>query len=332
MNNTPLIPVAPNPKRASDAAIPDATFQSAIKPPLVLRVQFRALDDYALGGVLYEPVEAAPPPCAVVFNCGGGLPAILYARFAAYLAGQGIPTLLYDYRGVGHSRPAHLRGFVATVNDWAEFDCGGAIAWLRARYLETEIVGVAHSVGAMLFGAAPNARELSRLVFVGAHTGYFGDYRSAYRLPMGVLWHGVMPLLTRALGYFPGRMLHLGDDLPAGVALQWAARRTPDLRPKRGYPGAERTERMLARYAGLQMPTFALSFKDDAFATAAGTRRLLDLYPGISARHEVLDPESVGLAKIGHFGFFQHARGSTLWPLLYPKILSASSHPLPAKR
>ncbi len=82
----------------------------------------------------------------------------------------------------------------------------------------------------MLFGATTNSSELSRLVFIGAHTGYFGDYRRMYQIPMAILWHGVMPLLTHALGYFPGRILHLGENIPAGVALQWASRRTPEIR------------------------------------------------------------------------------------------------------
>ena len=291
---------------------------------VITPVSIAAMDGYMLGGVLHEPADSAIPQCAVVFNCGGGIPADRYTRFAKFLASQGIPTLTYDYRGIGASRPARLRGFVATVEDWSDLDCSGAIAWLRARYPQVELVGLAHSVGAMVLGAATNSSELSRLAFIGAHTGYFGDYRPLYRAPMAVLWHGVMPMLAHGLGYFPGRVLRLGDNIPAGVALQWASRRSPDLRPKSKGPGRERTELLLSRYAEIHAPVYALSFTDDAFATEKGTRRLLSMYSAATARHDVLDPASVGLGKIGHFGFFRRVNGPTLWPILMPFLVSSS--------
>jgi len=298
--------------------------QIAAAVPLVAPVSIPALDGYELGGMLYAPVGSAIPQYAVVFNCGGGIPAVRYSGFATYLASQGIPVLTYDYRGIGASGPASLRGFVATAEDWSELDCSGAIAWLRTRYPQSEIVGMAHSVGAMLFGATTNGSELSRLVFIGAHTGYFGDYQRMYQLPMAVLWHGVMPLLTHALGYFPGRVLHLGENIPAGVALQWASRRTPKLRTELRGPEAERTARLLSRYKEIHVPTYALSFTDDAFATVKGAQRLLSMYSGVNARHDVLEPVTAGLRKIGHFGFFRRANGPALWPMLLPFLRSLS--------
>jgi predicted alpha/beta hydrolase len=298
--------------------------------PLVVPVSFPALDGYELGGVLHAPAGSAMPPCAVVFNCGGGIPATRYSGFATYIASQGIPVLTYDYRGIGASGPKRLRGFVATAEDWSEMDCSGAIAWLRTRYPQSEIVGVAHSVGAMLFGATTNGSELSRLVFIGAHTGYFGDYRRLYRIPMAALWHGVMPLLTHALGYFPGRALRLGEDIPAGVALQWASRRTPELRTESPRPEMERTEKLLSRYKEIHVPTYALSFADDAFATMKGAQRLLSMYSGVEVRHDVLEPATVGLRKIGHFGFFRRSNGPALWPMLLPFLRFTSNVNPPA--
>ncbi len=312
---------APREVRALDKSASDLRAENV---SVVTRVSIPAMDGYVLGGVLHEPAGSTTPPCAVVINCGGGIPADRYTRFAQFLASRGIPTLTYDYRGIGASRPARLRGFVATVEDWGDLDCSGAIAWLRTRYPQVELVGLAHSVGAMLLGAATNSSELSRLAFIGAHTGYFGDYRPLYRAPMAVLWHAVMPMLAHGLGYFPGRVLRLGENIPAGVALQWASRRSPDLRSKSKGPGRERTELLLSRYAEIHAPVYALSFTDDAFATEKGTRRLLSMYPAATARHDVLDPASVGLGEIGHFGFFRRVNGPTLWPILMPFLLSSS--------
>lgn len=285
-------------------------------------MKFPALDGYELGGVHFESTGDSEPSTAVVLAGGGGIPARSYRHFAGFLASSGIPVLTFDYRGIGLSRPRSLRGFQAAAEDWSEWDCGGAIAFMRTRYPRAELAGVAHSISSLILGGAPNVGEFSRLVFIAAHTGYYGDYAKRFRLPMAFLWHVVMPALTHLFGYFPGRMLRLGEDIPAGMALQWAARRTPELLPEATDPAASRARAMLIRFGEIKVPVFALSFADDAFATEAGTRRLLAAYPGLAARYECVRPESVGLAKIGHFGFFRREAEATLWPLVLAYLVT----------
>jgi predicted alpha/beta hydrolase len=254
------------------------------------------------------------PARAAVVHAGAGIRAVNYRRFALFLAQSGIPVLLYDYRGIGLSRPRALRGFQATVEDWAEYDCTGAIAWLHRRYPDAAIVGIAHSIGALLVGGARNASLQAQLVLIGGHTAYCGDYRERYRLPMTVLWHGVMPAMTRLLGYFPASRLRLGEDIPAGVALQWAARRSPELRPGSGLQH-QRIHQLLDRCAELQRPALLISISDDAFTGVAGTKRLLSYYPRLfPLKHVVFTPAEAGARRLGHFGFFRRKGGSSLWP------------------
>lgn len=280
------------------------------------RIKFPARDGFDLGGMLFAPGRLAHSNHAVVINCGGGIPAVRYANFARFLAKAGIPVLTYDYRGIGSSRPTSLRGFRATVEDWSEYDCAGAIDFIHARFAASAIVGAAHSIGAFLMGAAPNVGILSRFFFVGAHTGYFGDYRPLYRWPMAVLWHGVMPLLTQTMGYFPGRRLRLGEDIPRDVALQWAARRTADPKARKSTAsGTSRSEVFFRRCASTKVPALMLGFTDDAFATAAGAHRFLSEFPRVVASHVELAPTQIGLQRIGHFGFFSRVAESELWPI-----------------
>jgi len=284
-----------------------------------------ALDGYELGAVLYSVSAGAAPRRAVVLHGGAGIPAQRYRRFARFLARSGVPVLTYDYRGIGLSRPSALRGFRSVIEDWAEYDCSAAIGWSRERFPRAELVGIAHSVGALLFGGAHNAAEQARLILVGPHTGYYGDYHPLYRLPMAALWHGLMPVLTRLIGYFPARRLGLGADIPAGVALQWASRRSSDLRPVGASPGDERTRRLLDRCAALERPALVIRFSDDAFATAAGMRRLLAYYPRLSPQYLVFTPAGSGVRKIGHFGFFGRRAGLVLWPELVARLQSPES-------
>lgn len=284
-------------------------------------MQLRALDGFELGGYFYAgPVDAAPARAAVL-HCGAAIPAARYRRFAAYLAASGVPTLVYDYRGIGLSRPRALRGFRAAFEDWAEYDCGGAIAWMRSRYPNAEIVGIAHSIGALLAGGAPNSGEQDQLVLVGGHTGYYGDYHPRYRVPMTAVWHALMPAITLVFGYFPARRLGLGEDIPARIALQWASRRSPDLRPSGIGPGYARVQTLLDRCAALQRPALIVSISDDAFATEGGVKRLLSYYPRLFPLERIMyTPADAGTRRIGHFGLFGRRAGAALWPRLLAQL------------
>lgn len=283
-------------------------------------VSFPALDGYSVGGSLFVPQGPQEFASAALISCGGGILAARYARFAWFLASRGIPVLTYDYRGIGNSRPPELKRLQAVAEDWSEHDCGGAIAYLRSAFARAQLVGIAHSIGALITGGAPNVSELERFVFISPHTGYYRDYLPKYRLPMVVLWHGFMPVLTRAFGYFPAKLLRLGEDIPAGVALQWAARRSPDLRPEATTRDASRARSMMARYESVKGSALVIGFRDDAFATSAGIRRLLAAFPGLQADISVIAPSDVGMKSIGHFGFFRREAAAALWPRVVPFI------------
>ena len=279
-------------------------------------LQIAALDGFMLGATLYSSHALQEPSTAVLFSCGGAIPAARYARFAKFLAANQIPVLMFDYRGIGASRTSALRGFRAVAEDWSEHDCGGAIAYLRAQFPRAEIVGIAHSIGTMLIGGAPNVDLISRFVFLCAHTGYYADYMPMYRLPMAVLWHGVMPILTRIFGYFPAHVLGLGEDIPEGVAMQWAARRSPEFRPESTNADVKRANSMIARYKNVSGQVLAIGFTDDAFATRAGTRRLLEAFPALHTVSVQIAPREVDMPEIGHFGFFRRGGEPLLWPFV----------------
>jgi len=135
---------------------------------------------------------------------------------------------------------------------------------------------------------------------------------------MYLLWHALMPSLTRVVGYFPGRRLHLLEDLPAGVALEWANRRRPDfwwnVKTSDGEVDTAWRENAFSRFQAIRAPTLALRFSDDAFATEAAMDRILGLYQNCPATRMVVRPTDVGGQKIGHFGFFRSRFRDTLWP------------------
>ena len=65
------------------------------------------------------------------------------------------------------------------------------------------------------------------------------------------------------------------EDLPRGVALEWAARRKPDfwwnVRGADGQPDVARIDEVLGRFRSIHASVLALRFEDDPFATVAAT-------------------------------------------------------------
>lgn len=284
-------------------------------------LEFPAHDGYTIAGTLYRRVDAYDPDDVIIFNAGGGLAVRRYRHFLRYLAAQGFPVLAYDYRGVGASRPARLRGFVAGLEDWSEFDHPGAIDDLKTRYPRARLTTISHSVGGIISCSAPNASDQDRIVLIAPHTGYWRDYAAAWQVPMTLMWHGIMPLIARAVGYFPGRRLHLGDDFPLRFALQWSARMRPgfrvDVRDARAWT-------LLGNAEALFCPVLALGFTDDAFATTAGVERLLTLIPRARVTVNTLDARRLH-RRIGHFGFFSR-RNQALWQIV-PDYIAATAPP-----
>ncbi len=268
---------ASRPQKAS----PHCPLDTSSDPVTVTRVRFPALDGYALGGFLHAGTNPTPRH-AVVFATGGGIRAEVYRHFLSYLASHGMAVLAFDYRGIGESRPARLRGFVAGFEDWAEYDAGGAIAWMAARYPTACLTGMGHSIGALLIGGAKDAAHFSQIVLIAPHTGYHGDYPLGLRLLVQLAWRVTGPLLRWLFGYFPARMLGLGENLPRRVALQWGTHTQPEMSLGIDNGNRAREQRLLDRIAALRSLALVISVEDDRWATESGVRRAIHAYRNLA--------------------------------------------------
>jgi predicted alpha/beta hydrolase len=292
-----------------------------------LDVSFSPQDNFPLAGRLWtSPLKPHQPSYVALVNAGAGIPSRYYDRFAAYLAENGVPTLVYDYRGIGRSRPQSLRGFRASVEDWGSKDCAAALSWLHSQFPEAKSIVVGHSIGGFVTGFVTNGALIDKMLLVGAHTGYWRDYAPTARPLMLLLWHAVMPALTSLVGYFPGKRLRLLEDLPKGVALEWANRLKPEfwwnLKLGDGAPDTARIESLLTRFAAIHAPVLAVRFTDDPFATDRATKRILNLFANASSTRLILGPTDVGGQTIGHFGFFDSRFRSTLWPVVFKALFA----------
>jgi predicted alpha/beta hydrolase len=229
-----------------------------------------------------------------------------YAAFSTFLAEAGLLALTVDYRGIGDSAPRTLRGFPARLRDWGELDLSGACDELRRQAPGVPILWVGHSVGAQLMGLVD--APVAAAVFVASGTGHPSHWPAAARLGMGAIWWVGVPLLTALAGRLPMKALGQGEDVPAGVAREWAewgrhpryVRRYADSRGGAGY----------ARYAG---PIRAYSFSDDAYAPPRAAGSLLELYSAARVEHRTLRPGDLGVERLGHFAPLRQGFAVPLW-------------------
>jgi predicted alpha/beta hydrolase len=232
-----------------------------------------------------------------------------YAAFANWLAGRGLAAVTFDYRGIGQSRSGSLRGLRADVLTWAEQDAAAALAFLRERVGARPVLWVGHSLGGQILGLVPGHEHVRAMLTVAAGSGWWRDYAPNIRRIAPLLWYLIVPLALPLAGYFPGRLLRMIGDVPAGVMRQW---RTWCLNPEYLFGVLEPEVR--ARYAALRLPILSLSFADDEFMSRKNIESLHAFYAAAAREMQRIAPDDVGAAAIGHFGFFRRRFEPTLWP------------------
>lgn len=264
-----------------------------------------ARDGYALGAMVYQGSGATEGEGrVVVMNGATAVPQGFYRRFASYLAESGFTVVTYDYRGIGSSLSGPLRGFEATMSDWALLDLAGVIDWAVGSYPGDAIYLVGHSFGGQVAGLIDTPDVIAGMATMSAQSGYW-KYQGAEQ--KWLVWfhvHATLPATSAVFGYSPWARLGMGEDLPKGVADQWAGWcRTP------GYLWDD-PSLPTDRYAAFKAPVLALSFDDDKWGTQASVDAWMSHYPNVERRH--ITASEAGVDPIGHMGYFRES-STTLW-------------------
>lgn len=276
-------------------------------PPPPTAVEITASDHQRLAAKHFPH----PSPCGAVLICPAtGVRQHFYAPFAAWLTEQGYAALIFDYRGVGDSLfGAHVRRVDATLRHWGELDMPAALAWLAERYSGLPLHLVGHSAGGQLIGLMHNHARLASVVQVASSSGYVRHIRWPDRWTIRVLLSVYIPAAAALLNYVPARRIGWGQDLPAGVARQWA---NWCLSP--GYVANSFGREIVSHfYDELAAPIYSVSATDDVIATPENIEDLLRLFPAAPKQRVRLDPARFGLKRIGHIDLFRPAC-SVLWP------------------
>ncbi|MEM7051243.1 MAG: alpha/beta fold hydrolase [Acidobacteriota bacterium] len=223
-----------------------------------------------------------------------------YRAFAEYLVGRGFRVLTFDYRGVGGSLRGKLRADDATMRQWGELDTAGVLDWIAAELSPQRLLVVAHSVGGQLLGLLPNHGMIDAAVTISCQSGFWGHWPWPGRARVLLLWYLLIPAASTLCGYFPSKLFGVGENLPAGVARQWARW---GRRPSYLIDGPDDE----AAFADFRRPMRAYSVDDDGYAPVAAVDALHRLYRGADVERVHLE------TPLGHFGFFRRGAPEELW-------------------
>lgn len=269
-------------------------------------------DGLNLGVTLIEAMATAVRG-VVLIHPATAVPQRLYASFARGLAEHGYHAVVYDYRGIGRSRPASLRGFHALMSDWADHDVETITDWARQRWPELPLFAVGHSFGGHAIGLCQASRHLTGGVMIASHAGCLRFIRPTLeRWRATLMLRAISPVAVGICGYLPGSKLGIGEDLPAGVIRQWG-----------WWTGLPRyffddpAMNAANRFASVTCPVLNIGLEDDPWATRGAVDLMADYFTGTSVERRWRGPADSGGTAIGHLGYFRRQHQDTLWPEVF---------------
>jgi predicted alpha/beta hydrolase len=278
----------------------------------------QAADGCTIGGFSWRHSEVSQQTRPVVIiNPATSVLCRYYFRFASFLFEHGFDVVTFDYRGIGESRPATLRGFDVSWIDWGRLDFDAVLRHAEQSFSGQPIHVVAHSVGGFVLGLAESNHLIERLFTMGAQYAYWRDYPAVSKVQMIAKWHVFMPALTVLCGYFPGKRLGWLEDTPKGVVRDWVFSRKRFEDTWRGRSSARYPDKhaLIGQFAAVTAPTLAVSVTDDEFGTVPAVERLLAYFTNSRRTHLRISPTSIMEEAIGHFGFFNSRFKQKLWQI-----------------
>lgn len=263
-----------------------------------------AADSYRLVANRYH----SPTPAHAHLVMGGAtaVPQGFYKRFAEHAARRGFDVLTLDYRGIGQSAPATLKGFRMDYLDWGRLDLAAAVATMQQPGVPLYLVG--HSYGGHALGLLPEPDAVDGAYTFATGAGWHGWMPPLERLRVLFLWRVLGPVWTRMNGYLPWSQLGMGEDLPIDVYQQW---RQWCRFPRYFFDDPE-MKTTTERFARVRFPIVALNALDDAWAPPASRDAFMAGYCNAEVRSVTLDSHRAGLGAMGHMGYFR-PKAQPLW-------------------
>jgi predicted alpha/beta hydrolase len=250
------------------------------------------------------------------------VPQAFYRRFALFAVQRGYEVYSLDYRGIGASKPARLRGFQMNYLDWAQLDLAALVDAVPNQD-GVPLFMVGHSYGGHAFGLLPNHARIAGFYTFATGAGWHGWMPRAEQWRVVFMWRVLGPLLAAWRGYVPLSWLRMGEDLPLNAFMQW--------RHWCRYPNYffddPAMASTVARFREVRTPIVAANALDDAWAPPASRNAFMRGYSATALELQDIDPAALGVRHIGHMGYFRR-EAQPLWEQVLDWF--AQQRPLPA--
>lgn len=260
----------------------------------------------AADGHRFELIDTGPPGApALLFLPGMGISARNLIPFGHALGERGVRLLVHEWRGNGSSTLRAARGVDWGYDELLDLDL---VAAVDAATLEAADAGLwlgGHSLGSQLacLAAALAPRPIEGLALVAGGAPYW----RCYPAPTGIGLLGMLtllPMLVRALGYYPGKRLGFAGTEARQLMIDWA-RTGRTGRYAWGQPRRDED----AALSRLSIPVHVVAMVHDRFVSTASMDWLLDKLSSSSVtRHRVTDAAQGRTAD--HFGWMRSPSAS----------------------
>ncbi len=274
--------------------------------PLVRDLFITTSDGVDLSTTILSPSIA--PKGVIQFHAGTVMRKEYYLKFGKYLSEQGYVVVLFDYRGVGASRPANLKGYAASISDWGLYDATAVLNWIKKEYPDLPVHLFAHSMGGQILGLMSNWSLFDKITVVASSSGNWNNFKPSYRRKISLSSNMFFPINLKLFGYVPGRF-GLGHDWPRGVAEDWWRN------SQQNSLMADYMNRKLENtfYKEVDKRITAIFFADDHMATPLTIPNFQKSFPNSNVTTRLIEPSEYNFESIGHFGLFKKWSQGKLW-------------------
>jgi predicted alpha/beta hydrolase len=277
-------------------------------------IELIAADGYKLAATVTAPTSPLRTSDGadvwIVIGSATAVPRGFYRRFAEFAAAKGAHVIATDYRGIGGSKPASLKGFEMSYADWSRYDLAAAVKFATSRG-KAWLVG--HSLAGHALGQLPDPNLLQAAIVCAAGAGWHGHMPWLERVKVQLLWHVIGPIFTTIYGYHPMSKLGMGEDLPMGVYREWKRWcQFPhyffdDPKAKPITDGFDR----------VTLPIAAINATDDLWALPHSRDAFFKGFRSTKVEAIDVKPAQWGLKAIGHMGYYRPQVGEYVWPLMW---------------
>ena len=264
-------------------------------------------DDITLAGIVLSP-KSGVANAVIQFHAGTVVKKEFYLKFCASIADQGYEVVLVDFRGVGASRPAQLRGYQASISDWGKKDAPAILDWIKAAYPSLPIYLLAHSMGGQIIGLMSNWHVFEKITVLASSAGNWNKFEPQYRRKVRLASIYLYPIVLRMMGYVPGR-LGTGYDWPRGVADEWRSNAMGDSLMS-DYMSWKHGN---TQYQQVDKQIHAIFFTDDYMATPDTVGDYAKTYPNAKVIVHELSHLQFNLPALKHKLIFKSSAQGPLW-------------------